>query len=562
MSIATISYLIAALRKADIPIGQDVDVLAGDAGANTIKLALIELINALSSYNDTITLVLDDYQFIQCQQVNEIIKFLIDYQPPNLHLIILSRVDPQLQLSKLRISGRLTEFRMGDLAFTLAEAIQFFQRSAELNLGTEEVDKIFSRTEGWIAGMQLVAILFKNVTTENMAQFIEGFDGTHAYIIDYLVEEVLSSLSDEIKDFLYNTCILERMNAQVCNVLTNRTDSQNILQQLEKINLFLLPLDASREWYRYHHLFAESIKAELSLEQERNLYRQAAIWMSEFDFTHEAVRYAFKSGDIRFAVKMVEDHTYEIFQKAQLETFNAWLDNIPKELIRESEILAVRKSIGLFITGRVKEALEHLESLGEDFFHHASSHNKGLVLSLRALIASHSGQDAQALAEEALTYLESWDPIARTSMLNTLARALYYKGQTAEVLKAYELAYGKGITMGYTFVVTLTLMNYGICLDAMGYRSQAMNLYTGYIESMKKQFGKTLPYVGVTYIAMAELYYDENLLEQAESYLDEGIQLCQSLSYIWLVSNTTLANIYFARGEKEASASLLTKLMQ
>ncbi len=326
--------------------------------------------------------------------------------------------------------------------------------------------------------------------------------------------------------------------------------------------MFLLPLDASREWYRYHHLFAESLKAELSLEQERKLYKQAAIWMSESDFTHEAVRYALKSGDIRLVVKIVEDHTFEIFQKAQLETFNAWLDNIPKELIRESEILAVRKSIGLFITGRVKDALEHLESLGEDFFHHASSHNKGLVLSLKALVASHSGQDAQVLAEEALTLLEPWDPIARTSMLNTLAKAFYYKGQTAEALKAYELAYRKGITMGYTFVVTLTLMNYGMCLDAMGYRNQAMNLYTEYIESMKKQFGKTLPYVGIIYIAMAELYYDENLLEKAESYLDEGIKLCQSLSYIWLVSNTTLANIYFARGEKEASCSLLKKLMQ
>ncbi len=228
-----ISYLIAALRKADIPIGLDVDFLASDAGANTIKLALTELINTLSSYHDTITLVLDDYQFIRCPQVNEIIKFLIDYQPPNLHLIILSRVDPQLQLSKLRISGRLTEYRMGEMAFSLAEAMQFFQRSAELKLGAEEVDKIFNRTEGWIAGMQLVSILFKNVPTENMEQFIERFDGTHAYIIDYLVEEVLSRLSDEIKDFLYNTCILERMNAQVCNVLTNRTDSQNIFQQLE-----------------------------------------------------------------------------------------------------------------------------------------------------------------------------------------------------------------------------------------------------------------------------------------------------------------------------------------
>jgi len=557
-----ISYLIAALTKAGIPIGREIEFLAGDAGGDTMKMALTELINAISEYNDPITLVLDDYQFIRSRQVNEIVKFLIDHQPPNLHLMILSRADPQLQLTKLRAGGRLTEIRMSEMAFSLPEAARFFQRSAKINLGAEEVNKIFTRTEGWIAGMQLVAILFKNVPMESAGQFIERFDGTHACIIDYLVEEVLERLPEEIKDFLYNTCILERMNARVCNALTGRADSRNVLRQLDKLNLFLLSLDESREWYRYHHLFADSLKAGLPLEKERELYRKAAIWMSESGYAHEAVRYAFKSGDMHLVVKIVEDHTYEIFQNAQLETFNAWLDNIPGELIRESEILAVRKSIGLFITGRDIEAVEHLESLGEDFFRRASSHNKGLIFSLRALIASHSSRDSQLLAEKALELLEPWDPIARTSMLNTLAKALYHKGQTAEALEAYERAYETGLKMGYTFFVTLTLMNYGICLDAMGCRDQALKLYTDYEEGMKKQYGKPLPYIGIIYIAMAELFYDENLLEKAERYLDEGIKLCQSLSYVRLVFNITLANIYFARGETEASFTLLRDLMR
>ena len=193
------------------------------------------------------------------------------------------------------------------------------------------------------------------------------------------MEEVLVHQTQAIRDFLCKTAVLERMNDKLCNDLTERSDSRELLQKIEKSNLFLIPLDDKREWYRYHHLFADSIKAGLSVDEENGLNRKAAVWMKANGFSHEAVRYAFKSRDLQLAVKIVEDSCEEAFKYAQLDSLVGWMEQIPDDMIRGSEALSVRKAVAYFATGRVNDAIHYLKTLDQEFEQNASHHNKGLL---------------------------------------------------------------------------------------------------------------------------------------------------------------------------------------
>jgi LuxR family maltose regulon positive regulatory protein len=552
-----LTYLVMAIKKAGVEIGDEVLYLVSDFNFNSVNSILTQIINSISEFKEKVILILDDFHLIKSNEVNNLIKFLLENQPGNLQMIITSREDPQFPLSRLRVHDRITEIRMGELCFSSSESNEFYNNIMDVKVSSEAIDKIISLTEGWIAGMQLAGLLFKGLKEEQVEEFIDRFNGTHSYIIDYLVEEVLNNQPPEVKEFLCKTSILERMNGELCDELTGKSNGRNMLVQLEKANLFLIPLDSYRDWYRYHHLFADSLKIELSEEEEKDLYKKASLWTMKKGFYYEAVNYAFKSGDLKLALKMVEDCTENVFKNAQLGSLVKWLEQLPNEMIIGSEILAVRKSIAYFAAGKVKEAVEHLYSLGESFAKSTSPHNKGLVFSIKALLASHSGKDAEEFAKASLELLEPWDQIARTSMLNTLGKAQYFKGRTEEAVNTFKHAFETGYKMGYTLITTLALMNYGICLNTIGKSDEAFIVFKDYMEGMIKKFGKPLTIIGIIYIALAELHYERDEIDEAKSYMEEGIQLCSSISYNWLVSGVIHANIMFANGDKENSINTL-----
>lgn len=555
------AYLIASLTEAGVQIGSDVLYLITDSSSNSVNAGLTALINDILKYPEPVILVLDDFQWIESDAVMAGLKFLIDYQPSNLHLYILSRIVPPIAVGKLRVKRRLTEIRTHELAFTTDEAAAFLAASLNAPIRPELLETILSRTEGWAAGIQLLALLFAGSSEHQMEMDAQKFNHTNSYIIDYLVEEVLEKQTEDVKDFLSKTSVLERMDAELCNYLLARQDSQTQLQAIEKANLFLLSLDGKQQWYRYHRLFADSLKAMLSMQDEQALYLKAANWFKEKGMLDEAIRYALKGQAYGPAMAMIEQITFETFQSGQLENFCKWVNQLPLELIIKSEVLSVRKAIALFITGRVAAAIEHINQLGAPFFTNASAHNKGLMLSLKALVASHTGGDYEKLAIAALDYLEDWDPIARTSMLNTLAKSFYEEGKTSEARIKYQQAYESGATMGYTFVVTITLANFGRCLDMAGQRDEALERYHGYLAGMSEQFGKLLPYIGIVYVALAELYYEENRLTEALKYLEEGIELCKTLSYSWMASQGILAAICYQLNNQDRAFDILETLI-
>lgn len=556
-----LSYLIAALKKAGVNIGFNTEEVASDFSLTSSNLQITMIINDIASLKKEIILVLDDFHFIYNPQVIDTVKYLLEHQPPDFHLVIITREDPQLPLSRLRVQEKLTEIRIEDLCFSKDEAADFFIHVMGLKLSDKVVEAITFRTEGWIAGLQLTGLSLNGYEEKDIEEFIRVFNENNRYIIDYLVEEVISRQIQETRDFLGKTSVLTRMNGEICDAVTGKSNGKVLLQELEKMNLFLIPLDTKKEWYRYHHLFADSLRAEISKEEELLLHKKAALWLENNGFKQEAVNHAIKSGDMKLSLKLVEDNMEKAFNSAQLGTFVKWLELLPEDLVRESEILSVRKAWALLLIGKGSEAISYVDSLGKDFAEKITSHNKGLVLSLKALFALHEGQaDSGILAEEALCYLEPWDSMARSATLSTLGRVQESRGKTAEGVKTHRMAYSESLKLGHTFVTTLALMNLGASLNVMGRRKEAIELFIEYMDGMIHEFGKPLPHIGIIYVAISEMYYEGNELDKAKFYIDEGSDLCQSIFFNWFQnSGITKARIQFARGERETAINALKK---
>ena len=554
-------YLTAALKKAGVAIEGSTEEIARDFTLSSTNTPSTMIINDISVHHSKVVLVLDDFHFIHAAQVNDAVNFLIDHQPPNLHLIIITREDPLLPLARLRAQSKITEIRFEDLRFSRDEAAAFFSKVMDLKLDSEEAGAIADRTEGWIAGLQLAGLSLYGCKEQDIGEFIKVLRETNQYIIDYLVEEVINRQPAEVREFLCKTSVLDRMNGGLCDAVMDRDDSSRTLRELNRINLFLIPLDSKRDWYRYHHLFADSLRKELSKEEERQVHHKAALWLEDNGFLQEAVEHAFKSGDMLLALRLVENNTEQAFNKGQLTTFVKWLKMLPEELVRSSEVLSVRKAFALLMAGKGSETHEYLGSLGKDFFEKATPHNKGMLLCIGAVMAQYSGQgDAEKQANEAMRFLEPWDTSMRIAALNTLGRAQEDKGKFADAIKTLRMTYNESRKLGYSFLTTLTLMNLGTSLNGMGSRLEATLLFEQYIDGMIAEYGKPLPYIGIIYVGMAGLCYENNELEKARSYMDEGSQLCQSIFYNWIENKGIIeSRIQFAFGEIEAAIDTIKK---
>jgi LuxR family transcriptional regulator, maltose regulon positive regulatory protein len=258
-------YLSAALRTIMPDIGADVLRAFSQRQSPSTESVLITLLNEVTARSENFILVLDDYHTTDSKTVNNALTFLLEHMPPQMHLVITTREDPNLPLARLRAHHQLTELRAVDLRFSTAEAAEFLNQVMGLNLSKENIAALEARTEGWIAGLQLAALSMQG--REDISSFINSFTGDHRYIVDYLVEEVLQRRPEQVRDFLLQTSILERLSSPLCNAVTGQEGGQKLLDTLERGNLFVIPLDDSRQWFRYHHLFSDVLRAHLMTEQ-------------------------------------------------------------------------------------------------------------------------------------------------------------------------------------------------------------------------------------------------------------------------------------------------------
>ncbi|MEO0560826.1 MAG: AAA family ATPase, partial [Chloroflexota bacterium] len=284
-------YLVAAVRTIVPHMGDDLMDLLNSPEPPPIQSLLVPLLNDLATLPEHFVVVLDDYHVIDSPEIDNALAFLIDNQPPHMHLVITTREDPSLPLARLRARRQLTEIRATDLRFTPDESANFLNQTMGLTLSPEDIVALDARTEGWIVGLQLAALSMQGQADPR--QFIASFSGSHRFVLDYLVEEVLRQQPEHVHSFLLQTSILDRFNASLCDFVTEREDSQAILEQLERSNLLIVPLDNNRNWYRYHHLFAEVLQThalKAHAEQRLGWQLRASQWHERHSFRIEAVR--------------------------------------------------------------------------------------------------------------------------------------------------------------------------------------------------------------------------------------------------------------------------------
>jgi LuxR family maltose regulon positive regulatory protein len=344
---AFLTGLLAAIRAAEPEVGGDALALLEAGGSTPTEAVLVSLIDDLDALAGPLVVALDDYHAVDGTAVGEAVAFLLDNLPPQVTLAMSTRVDPPLPLSRLRARGELVEVRAADLRFTPDEAGVFLNEVMGLQLDPALVAALEARTEGWAAGLQLAALSARARAAggpADVASFVGAFSGSHRFVLDYLVEEVLDRQPDEVRAFLLDTCVLDQLTASLCDALTGRTDGQRMLEALERDNLFVVPLDDERRWYRYHHLFADALRARLAAahaDRVAVLHAAASRWLAEDGLLADAVRHAVASGDHEHAADLVELGVAELRRRRQNRTLRDWLVALPEDVVRRRPLLAM-----------------------------------------------------------------------------------------------------------------------------------------------------------------------------------------------------------------------------
>jgi LuxR family maltose regulon positive regulatory protein len=335
------TYVVAALQSALPDLGRSILPLL-QSGQQPTRALLATLINEIGDQAADIDLVLDDYHRADAPEVAEGMTYLLDHLPANLHVVVITRADPGLPLARLRARGELAEVRARDLRFTTAEAAEYLAEVSGLAVDLADVTTLADRTEGWAAALQLAALSMRG--RDDVAGFVAGFAGDDRYVVDYLADEVLSRQPDHVREFLLRTCVLDRLTGELCDAVTGSTGGRAMLEGLERANLFLVPLDDRRQWYRYHHLFADVLRAHLEADRPEEiprLHRRAADWFDAAGEPVPAVRHALAAGDLDRAAGLVEAAVPALGRDRAEATLRAWVDEFPDEVVRRRPLLAL-----------------------------------------------------------------------------------------------------------------------------------------------------------------------------------------------------------------------------
>ncbi len=523
-----LSYVIAALQQVAPEIGVGALSLFEMAQSPPINTVLNELINDIAGLDYHIMLVLDDYHVISHPEIHEALRYLVEHQPHQMHLVITSREDPPLPLPRLRARGEMAEIRMHDLRFSLDKTTQFFSHSMKLDLESEVISVLEARTEGWIAGLQLAGIVLKNLPDHQA--FMDTFSGSHRYVLDYLTDEVLQSQDEEVRQFLVQTAILKRFNTDICQAVTGNPNSQFILEQLEQTNMFIVPLDHERVWYRYHHLFADSLLTELSKAEASELYKKASAWHEANDMIFEAVTYALDSADPEFMADMIDVALQQetIWSSGNLVLYSSWLEKLPAQVLANRPHLSLNAAFVLYLSGRFDDALQLIALAETDLAAQPASPEVENLLALVALyrgsIAAVRGDVEQAI--ELITFAQSRlpraDHMAHARAHFSLGVANEMSGQADDAAKNFLRASEKAQSAGVLHLAVHARCSAAQVLIVLGRLNLAEQACRTAIDLAE---GQRFPPLGVALSILGGIALERNDLASAEQLLNEGIAL-------------------------------------
>ncbi len=567
------TYCVTALQRRQPGVGDALLPPLRELHLPALPAILAELVNTLAELPGPLLLALDDYHVITNPAIHESLAFLLEHLPPQLHLALTTRVDPPLPLARLRARGQLTELRSAELRFTVTEAAAFLNESMDLGLTGEDVAALAARTEGWITGLQLAALSLRPQVERH--EFVVAFSGSHRYVVDYLMDEVLARQPEAVRCFLRRTSILERLSAPLCDALFQNEDdippAEALLETLERDNLFLIPLDGERRWYRYHQLFADFQRRCLRAEEAQlipELHLRAGRWFAaqEAGMGHldAAIRHLLAAEAYAEVVALLERQGRRALLQGHVSRVAGWFDALPESWRISSLASNVMFAWALLLRGQYGRALGYLEHAERALEQPAETPHPtfsvGEVRALQAIRAALQGEadHARRLATEAIALAEEGDLAARGLARFSLASAYNHAGDTDRAVAAYEAALPLCRTAGMTASVLLAAANLVVLALRQGRLRYAAQVCAREVEALGEGAAH-LPALGSLYSAQGMLHYERNDLETAHALLTRGLRLSRLGGHYAAVATTLahLARWHAARGELEAAQERL-----
>ena len=577
-------YVIAALQTIDPTLGQSMQEMLQSLQSPSLESLLPTLINDIAACSTKLVLVLDDYHVIKTQSIHDALAFLLDHLPPQMHIFVTSRADPPLPLPRLRARGQMTEVRAEELRFTPLEATTFLNEVAGLNLSQENVTALGERTEGWAAGLQLAALSMQGAP--DVAAFIAAFTGDDDYIVDYLLEEVLDQQPEKTRAFLLRTSILDRMTDALCDAVTGGDDGQTMLETLKQANLFVVSLDHKRQWYRYHHLFADLLRTRLRQEmtdQVPLIYQQASAWCEAAELVEEAVHYALMAADFALAAALIARHAEAISWQGNYKMTLSWLDALPEEMVRAHPRLSLTRAWLLFgffndSAAAIEPWLQNVEVLLS--VKGAASTEKRFEIDtrfeidaveaqkiltnvdiIRANLARRRGDAVQAIAlgQQALEHAPA-DLKTRAEILYLLAASYESLGNMGAASRTYAESIALNRTAGNAY---LTLFLTTGLIEVLWVQGQLHRVQALFQELTQCQELRQGPAAGMAYICIGEIRREWNDLDGAATDLQTGIDLCrpfETWAVVKLKGIISLAWIKQAQGDTEGVLALFQEM--
>jgi LuxR family maltose regulon positive regulatory protein len=525
------TYVVAALRRA-VP-GLD---LAAPAGDRPLAATVTDIINAVAAAGAETLLVLDDYHVVQTQAIHDSLELLLDRMPARMHVVLASRSDPPLSLSRLRARGELTELRAADLRFSREQAAAFLNEGMGLGLALDDVAKLEDRTEGWVAALKLAALSLKN--GRDVRQFVDAFSGHDRHIADYLVDEVLRAQTDRIRRFLLSTSILDRISGPLADAVTGERDSSALLEDLDRSNLFLVPLDDRREWYRYHHLFADVLQTHAQREDPARLvaaHANASVWHERHGSRSQAVGHAIGAGDLERAASLLEQEWPAMNRSYQSTRWLELVKTLPDALVKSRPMLSMGYAWGLLNCGELEAAAARLRDVegwvtqAQDSTTDATEsvldreRSVGLASELavaRAYLTQALGESTVEEARQALDLTPDDDLPGRTKGTALLALAQWAAGGLDAAHATFSVALDLMRSLGAMLDVTRGMFVLGDLRFAQGRLREARSAYERGLEvaSAVVDHGSA-PETDELYLGLSELHIEWNELDRADELL-------------------------------------------
>jgi len=530
-----LAYLVAALRRTVEEGGFGEAVLAALRSPQPPRLEALTaaLVNELAALPGELDLVLDDYYLIDSEAVHGIVSFLLERLPPNTHLVISSRVDPPLPISRLRARGQMAELGPAELAFTPEEAAAFLRGVMELDLSAEDIATLEERTEGWIAGLQLAALSMRD--RKDVSDFIESFSGSHRDVLDFLAEEVLEGQPEHVREFLLDTSILDGLTGPLCDALTGRNDGDEMLKRLERENLFVVALDDERRWYRYHHLFADFLRGRLGRERPERvgeLHLSAAEWNEQNGRLSSAIEHALSAPDHDLAARLIEEGVEGAVERGEGTTALRWLEALPTEPKRRRPRLFVEHAVALVITGRPDDA-EPLLKVAERAAEPADEKDRRFLLGFASAVRSWrarlrgDAREAVELARRALSLLPDEEAPVRNYAAVRLGDALRAVGDLAAADEAYAEAAEIDRAARHTYGRLAGMVMHARVREEQGRLREADEAFRSALRLLTEEGFELSPAAGVVHIGVGALRYERNDLDGAERALERGVELVE-----------------------------------